>query len=79
MKEKQGKNILVGVGWLSVILAVVTPSILLGIIAVCMGLVLRKDYEERKHGMVLIVMGIMSGFFAPVLGVILVWYLQKSF
>ncbi len=35
--------------------------IYLGIVAICMGVVLSRDYESTKHGSILIVMGIVGG------------------
>lgn len=78
MKDKKGSNILIFVGWLSVIFAVVTPSILLGLIAFCMGLVLKKDYEEKRYGIVFMILGIMSGISGYVIGPLLIWYIEKA-
>jgi FtsH-binding integral membrane protein len=78
MKDKKGTNILIFVGWLSVIFAVVTPSILLGLIAFCMGLVLKKDYEEKQYGIVFMILGIMSGISGYVIGPLLIWYIEKA-
>ncbi|MGG1629716.1 hypothetical protein [Rossellomorea sp. NRS-1567] len=78
MKDKKGTNILIFVGWLSVIFAVVTPSILLGFIAFCMGLVLKKDYEEKRYGIVFMILGIMSGISGYAIGPLLIWYIEKA-
>ncbi|MFI8577638.1 hypothetical protein ACIGEL_18150 [Rossellomorea aquimaris] len=78
MKDKKGTNILIFVGWLSVIFAVVTPSILLGLIAFCMGLVLKKDYEEKRYGIVFMILGIMSGISGYAIGPLLIWYMEKA-
>jgi FtsH-binding integral membrane protein len=78
MKDKKGTNILIFVGWLSVIFAVVTPSILLGLIAFCMGLVLKKEYEEKRYGIVFMILGIMSGISGYVIGPLLIWYIEKA-
>ncbi|KPN96348.1 hypothetical protein [Lysinibacillus sp. ZYM-1] len=60
--KKNGKNILVTIGWLSVVLSIVFP-IYLAIIEICMGVVLKRDYDAPKHGRILIVAGII-GFIA---------------
>jgi hypothetical protein len=73
MKEKKGTNVLIFVGWLSILLAVITPSILLGFIAFCMGLVLKRDYEENRYGMVFMVLGVMSAIFGYALGPLVIW------
>ncbi|MDT9025816.1 hypothetical protein [Rossellomorea yichunensis] len=78
MKDKKGTNILIFVGWLSVIFAVVTPSILLGLIAFCMGLVLKKEYEEKRYGIVFMILGIMSGISGYAIGPLLIWYIEKA-
>lgn len=78
MKDKKGTNILIFVGWLSVILPFFTPSILHGFIAFCVGLVLKKDYEKKQYGMVFMVLGIMSEILPHVTGSLLIWYLYKT-
>lgn len=60
-KEKNSGKILITIGWLSVILAFVSFPIFLGIVAICMGIVLRRDYQKEKHGYILIVFGIIGG------------------
>lgn len=73
MIEKKSTSILIFVGWLSILLAVITPSILLGVIALCMGVVLKRDYDEKRYGMVFMVLGVMSALFGYALGPLLIW------
>lgn len=79
LKENRGEKILLGIGWLSVAGAFISSSVFLGIIAVCIGAVLRMDYEENRHGLYLIVMGIISGLSGPILGTLLIWYMDNHF
>jgi cytochrome bd-type quinol oxidase subunit 1 len=62
-----------------VIAAFFTGSIMLGVIALCIGAVLRMDYEEKKHGLQLMVMGIISGLSGPVLGWFIIWNMDHPF
>ncbi|WRP07240.1 hypothetical protein U9J35_03475 [Rossellomorea aquimaris] len=78
MKEMTGTNILIFVGWLSVILAFFTPSFFHGFIALCVGLVLKKDYEKKRYGMFFMVLGIMSEILPHVIGFILIGYMEKA-
>jgi hypothetical protein len=78
LKDKKGTNILIFVGWLSVILATFTPTILHVFIAFCVGLVLKKDYEKKQYGMVFMVLGIMSEILPHVIGSLFIWYLDKT-
>lgn len=73
MIEKKSTSILIFVGWLSILLAVITPSIFLGVIALCMGVVLKRDYDEKRYGMVFMVLGVMSALFGYALGPLLIW------
>jgi hypothetical protein len=52
---------------------------MLGVIALCIGAVLRMDYGEKKHGIQLMVMGIISGLSGPVLGWFIIWYMDHPF
>jgi hypothetical protein len=79
MKEKNGTNILIFIGWLSTLFAVISPSILAGVNAFCMGLVLKRDYGENRYGMVFMILGIMSLIFGYALGPLLIWSMNKGF
>jgi hypothetical protein len=78
LKEKKGRKILSVLGWLAVIAAFVSGSIFPGVAAVCIGIVLRMDYEERSKGITLIIMGIISGLSGPVLGTVVIWYMDQN-
>ncbi len=71
------KKIILLVAWFSVIFAFLKGSIIFGVIALSLGFVLKKGYEERKHGITLIVMGIVSGLSGPVIGSILIWSIAQ--
>jgi FtsH-binding integral membrane protein len=78
MTEKKGTNILIFVGWLSTLLAVISPSILAGAIAFCIGMVLKRDYGENRYGMVFMVLGVVSAIFGYALGPLLIWYMNQA-
>ena len=74
--QKNGKTILSSVGWISVVLLtcqLMAP--LLMFIPICIGVVLRRDYEADSHGLALIVSGIVSGIIGWVLGIFLMSFL----
>ncbi|KHE72512.1 hypothetical protein LD39_04160 [Halobacillus sp. BBL2006] len=73
-KEKDSRKIIITIGWLSAILAIVIFPVFLSIVAICMGVVLRKDYELDKHGWILIIMGVAGGIVGMLLGAILIPY-----
>jgi cytochrome bd-type quinol oxidase subunit 1 len=79
LKEKKAKKLLLIVGWLSVVVAFFSGSIILGLVAASIGAVLRMDYEEKRQGRHLLVMGIISGLSGPVLGWVVVRYLDTHF
>ncbi|PFG03493.1 hypothetical protein [Bacillus sp. es.034] len=79
MKEKNGTNILIFVGWLSTLLAVISPSILAGVNAFCIGLVLKRDYGEKRYGMVFMILGVVSAIFGYGIGPLLVWSMNTGF
>ena len=72
-----GKKIIMLVAWFAVIFAFLKGSIILGIIALSLGFVLKKDYDERKLGLTLIIMGIVSGLSGPILGSYIIWYMSN--
>ncbi|MFJ7733649.1 hypothetical protein ACIQXF_17425 [Lysinibacillus sp. NPDC097231] len=69
--EKNSKPILITIGWISALFAFFFFQLYCGIIAICMGIVLRRDYHAKKHGLVLIIVGIIGG----IAGWILNYYL----
>ncbi|EDL66672.1 hypothetical protein BSG1_04930 [Bacillus sp. SG-1] len=73
-ENNKGKTLLLVAGWLSVVLAFFEGSLILSIIAVCIGIVLRKDYHDRKKGLYLIIFGIVMGLSGPLLG----WFVIRS-
>ncbi|MFJ7733648.1 hypothetical protein ACIQXF_17420 [Lysinibacillus sp. NPDC097231] len=65
--EKNSKPILITIGWISALFAFVFFQLFYGIVAICMGIVLRKDYYAKKHGLVLIIVGIIGGIIGWIL------------
>ncbi|MFJ6208736.1 hypothetical protein [Lysinibacillus sp. NPDC092081] len=59
--EKSYESLLILIGWINVSFALVFFQLFCGIIAICMGIVLRNDYHAKKHGLVLIIVGIIVG------------------
>jgi hypothetical protein len=76
LKENPGKVLLLFAGWLSVIFAFLQSSMLLGVIAICIGLVLRKDYDKRKQGLWIMILGIIGALSGPLLGWLFIMTLQ---
>jgi hypothetical protein len=79
VKEMKGRKILLVSGWLAVIAAFFTGTIFSAIVAVCIGVVLKIDYDEQRKGVYLIIMGILSGLSCPVLGTLVIWYMDHKF
>lgn len=79
MKEKNGTNILIFIGWVSTLLAFISPSILAGVNAICIGLVLKRDYGEKRYGMVFMILGVVSAIFGYALGPLLIWSMNTGF
>ena len=72
--KKNGSFILSSIGWLSVVFLFITlmPPMLM-FIPICIGIVLRRDYEERKQeGLAMIILGIIGA----ILGLLLAVYVQ---
>jgi len=59
--KKSCKSLLITIGWINALFALVFFQLFCSIIAVCMGIVLRRDYHAKTHGLVLIIAGIISG------------------
>lgn len=59
--EKNCKSLLITIGWINALFAFVFFQLFCGIIAVCMGIVLKSDYHAEKHGFTLIIVGIIGG------------------
>ncbi|MEB2301240.1 hypothetical protein LAV72_16610 [Lysinibacillus xylanilyticus] len=58
---KSYKSLLILIGWINVSFALIFFQLFCGIMAICMGVVLRNDYHEKKHGLILIIVGIIAG------------------
>ncbi|UYB49482.1 hypothetical protein OCI51_11120 [Lysinibacillus capsici] len=54
------KLLLLILGWVNVVAALLLFQAFSGLMAICMGIVLKKDYQAPTHGLVLIVIGILS-------------------
>ncbi|OHX42901.1 MULTISPECIES: hypothetical protein [Cytobacillus] len=69
-EQKSGKGILLTIGWLSVILLTfnLIPPMLL-FFPICIGVVIRRDYQEDKLGSAMIILGIISGITGWLLGI----------
>ncbi|MGE7691255.1 hypothetical protein ACQKMI_18840 [Lysinibacillus sp. NPDC097214] len=59
--EKSYKSLLILIGWINVSFALVFFQLFCGIMTICMGVVLKSDYHAKKHGLILIIVGIMAG------------------
>ena len=72
--KKNGGFILSSIGWLSVVFLFINlMSPMLMFIPICIGIVLRRDYEERKQeGLAMIILGIIGA----ILGFLLAVYVQ---
>lgn len=58
---KSYKSLLILIGWINVSFALIFFQLFCSIMAICMGVVLRSDYHEKKHGLILIIVGIIAG------------------
>lgn len=58
--ENNSKRLLLIIGWVNVVAALLLFQAFSGLMAICMGIVLKKDYQAPTHGLVLIVIGILS-------------------
>lgn len=58
--ENNSKRLLLIIGWVNVVVALLLFQAFCGLMAICMGIVLKKDYQAPTHGLVLIVVGILS-------------------
>ncbi|MFM9534135.1 MULTISPECIES: hypothetical protein [Lysinibacillus] len=54
------KRLLLSIGWVNVVAALLLFQAFCGLMAICMGIVLKKDYQAPTHGLVLIGVGIVS-------------------
>ena len=54
------KLLLLILGWVNVVAALLLFQAFCGLMAICMGIVLKKDYQAPTHGLVLIVVGSLS-------------------
>lgn len=70
-EQKNGLNILQNLGWISVLLALgVYPPFLMAN-AISIGVVLRRDYQEKRQGKYMIISGIISGSVGILMGAFL--------
>ncbi|MBN8203181.1 hypothetical protein JI665_22145 [Bacillus sp. NTK034] len=68
-EQKNGKAILLTIGWLSVVLLffnLIPPMLLFFPISI--GVVIRRDYQGDKQGSAMIVLGLISGLVGWLLG-----------
>ena len=65
--KKNYKSLLILIGWLNASFALVFFQLFCGIMAICKGIVLRSDYHEKRHGLILIIVGIITGIAAWIL------------
>ena len=59
--KKNGGSILSSIGWLSV--AFLTFNLIppfLMFFPICIGVVLRRDYQEHKQGLAMVILGVIS-------------------
>ena len=59
--KKNGGSILSSIGWMSVAFLFITlmPPLFM-FIPICIGIVLRRDYQEQKQGLAIIILGVIS-------------------
>ncbi|TYS16672.1 hypothetical protein FZC78_11830 [Rossellomorea vietnamensis] len=79
MKDQQGKRVLLLIGWSSVIYAFLFSSIFTGLVGAGIGWVIKKDYQERKQGLYLIIFSILAAMLPQVLGLLIIWSLNSGF
>ena len=68
--KKNGDGILSSIGWISVVLLAINlmPPLLM-FFPICIGIVLRRDYQERKQeGLAMIISGVISAIIGFLLG-----------
>ncbi|WP_342025950.1 hypothetical protein AADC60_04045 [Cytobacillus pseudoceanisediminis] len=70
-EQKNGKRILLTIGWLSVTLLTfnLMPPMLI-FFPICIGVVIRRDYQGDKQGTAMIILGIISGIVGWLLGML---------
>lgn len=59
VQEHNSKRLLLLIGWVNVVFALLLFQAFCGLMAICMGVVLRKDYDAARHGLLLIIFGIV--------------------
>ena len=67
--KKNGGSILSSIGWLSV--AFLTFNLMppfLMFFPICIGIVLRRDYQEHKQGLAMIILGVVGAITGLLLG-----------
>ncbi|MFJ7886775.1 hypothetical protein ACIQYL_01650 [Lysinibacillus xylanilyticus] len=65
--KKSCKSLLITIGWINALFALVFFQLFCGIITICMGVILRSDYHAKKHGLVLIIVGVLTGIIGWIL------------
>ena len=67
--KKNGDGILSSIGWISVVLLAINlmPPLLM-FFPICIGIVLRRDYQEQKQGLAMIISGVISAIVGFLLG-----------
>ena len=71
--KKNGGSILITIGWLSVGLLIfnLMPPLLM-FFPICIGIVLRRDYQRNKQGLAMIILGVISGTIGWLLAIYLI-------
>ena len=70
--KKNSSSILITISWICVALLtvnVIPPTLMF--VPICIGIVLRRDYQENKQGLALIYSGVIGGIIGWLLGIYL--------
>ncbi|BCB03992.1 hypothetical protein [Bacillus sp. KH172YL63] len=59
-QQKSGRKILLTVTWILTFMPYLFSPILLGPIAFCLGIVLRRDYEAGNQGKIIMVLSVVN-------------------
>ena len=67
--KKNGGSLLISIGWLSVVFLTfnLMPPFLM-FFPICIGVVLRRDYQEHKQGSAMILLGVIGSITGLLLG-----------
>ncbi|MGM0845641.1 MAG: hypothetical protein ACQEUT_11740 [Bacillota bacterium] len=74
--NKSGKKILLVIGWAAIIYSFIISSIFTGLVGAGIGVVIRKDYQDKKTGLLLIIFGILGALSGPILGSLFIWTIR---